>query len=113
MTQVLDLDTLARLSLLGRGALEEIVDSYATDAPRRLGALRAAISTGDLEQICEVLHALKGASLTMGAAAVAELCAEGEKTAGNADWDAFLPELQGRVETAVEALRARVRDTPS
>lgn len=52
----------------------ELIEDYLADAPRRIAAMQAAISTGDVEQFRDNVHTLKSTSSTIGAFPFADLC---------------------------------------
>jgi PAS domain S-box-containing protein len=87
-----------------------VLDSFLTDAPRRLGELREALHTGDTAAARLQAHSLKGAAANLAAprlqavAYAAELAAD----AGKLDQvQALLPELAAACEELLTALQAR------
>lgn len=67
------------------GFAKEIVDEYAHTLSVRAPILRKAMEDGDVESACMCAHALKGASLTVGASALAELFRQMETHVRDAD----------------------------
>jgi HPt (histidine-containing phosphotransfer) domain-containing protein len=51
----------------------EIVDSFLSEAPRRLSRLREALAAGDGEALAFTAHSLKGSSAQLGALRLASL----------------------------------------
>ncbi len=69
-TPILDQDTLQQLLDLDDGQLgliQEMFQLYCEDTPGRIDAIRVTIQEGNLHDMSEVAHAVKGASSTMGA----------------------------------------------
>jgi HPt (histidine-containing phosphotransfer) domain-containing protein len=54
----------------------ELIDLYLVDTPLRLAAMQEALASSDELLMGRGAHALKGSSSTLGAAQVAESCAE-------------------------------------
>ena len=108
----LNQSTVQQLEALGSEALAEIVERYARDVRVRLAELGDALAGEDADRASGLLHALKGASLTVGADEVARLCVDGEARARARDWGAlrgeFQTRLNGRADAAVAALRGRL-----
>ncbi len=113
-TPVLDPVTLERLRALqtsvGSSAkvLEELSDIFARDSLTYLEALAIALKAGDIEQGRRLLHTLKGAALSVGAAQVAERCRQLEEVEPLAAPETA-EELRGVVGAALEALREAQR----
>ncbi|HEX4966616.1 MAG TPA: two-component regulator propeller domain-containing protein [Thermoanaerobaculia bacterium] len=74
---VLDPSYLDRLRQLeevsGRSMVGEIVDSFLSEAPRRLARLREALAAGDGEALAFTAHSLKGSSAQLGALRLASV----------------------------------------
>lgn len=62
----------------GEDVLRDLLHTYETDLRARLVTLRDALERGDHAYAAETAHALKGASLTIGAARMARLLRESE-----------------------------------
>lgn len=88
------------------GTLAELFDTYVEDGRRRLALIAGGMEAADRESVRYEAHALKGSSLTIGASAMAVLCAacEAAATAGN---QAIMPafrDLENAFAAAAEAL---------
>jgi HPt (histidine-containing phosphotransfer) domain-containing protein len=82
----------------------ELIDLYAEDTPRRLGAIRSAWAARDLAALRRAAHGLKGSSASLGARRVEILCEKLERSSDR--------ELLQRGETFLTCLErelARVR----
>lgn len=60
------------------GLLEEMLALYQEDTPDRIVALAATLSSGEMSDMADVAHAIKGAASTMGAPKVRAIAAEME-----------------------------------
>jgi HPt (histidine-containing phosphotransfer) domain-containing protein len=82
-TSVLDADALARLRELDpsgkAGLVARVLNTYHQSLERFLGQLQSARSQGDLQGQRHVAHTLKSSSASVGALALAALCAELER----------------------------------
>lgn len=91
--------------------LAEVIDIYFAELPAYLQALRAAIEAADAGGISRQAHALKSASLNVGARGVGELCKRLEREA-KAGSTASARDLLGAIDAALEitlpALRAEL-----
>jgi CheY-like chemotaxis protein/HPt (histidine-containing phosphotransfer) domain-containing protein len=54
----------------------EIVDLFLTEMPQRLAALSAAVARGDRDQAARLAHTLAGSADSLGAARLADVCAQ-------------------------------------
>jgi len=63
----------------------ELLATYRASAQKILARLRAALAAGDLKQILREAHALKGASLNVGAAAMGQCAGAIEAAARRGD----------------------------
>ncbi|MEI7465894.1 MAG: response regulator, partial [Burkholderiales bacterium] len=61
--------------------LDEVIQMYLDEAPLHLAALQAAAAANDLPALAATAHALKSASLNVGAKSLGELCRRLEKRA--------------------------------
>jgi len=111
-SQVIDLEAIAQLRALQSPRrprfLIDLVEKYASDARNGVASIRAAVAAGDARELKARAHRLKGSSRTVGAAQVAELCAQLELLgkAGTTDASSVtLAELANAVDRAVERLR--------
>jgi HPt (histidine-containing phosphotransfer) domain-containing protein len=71
LEQVLELDRLS-----GGGLFARVVDIYLAETPTILRDLRSAIDAGDPDRAAVAAHALKSASMNVGAQGVATVCTE-------------------------------------
>jgi len=62
-------------------ALREVISTFLERSPSMLTALREAAARGDVAAVSAGAHAMKGTSATLGALALASLCAELERLA--------------------------------
>lgn len=60
----------------GENVLAELLQTFREDATERSRALRHSIERAQDDTVCALLHALKGASATIGAARLSALCAQ-------------------------------------
>jgi HPt (histidine-containing phosphotransfer) domain-containing protein len=101
----LDPAALAGLREIGGDAfVEELVDTFLTDAPTLLEALR----TQDAKEVRRAAHTLKSNGATFGAGALADLCGQLEQQAKEGDL-AGAPELAGRIEAEYELVAQALR----
>lgn len=77
---------LARLEELDRSGsvLAEVVESFASEMPRRLEQIRQAVSREERLAVGHLAHSLKGSCLLIGALGLADCCAAVEETARGA-----------------------------
>jgi signal transduction histidine kinase/HPt (histidine-containing phosphotransfer) domain-containing protein/ActR/RegA family two-component response regulator len=74
------LDSLRHLGeLAGKPLIQEIVDSFLAETPRRLELMREALGRADTKDLAFVAHSLKGSSGQIGAVRVASLSFELEQ----------------------------------
>lgn len=59
---------------MGASFYSQLLETFDQDADARLAMLRTAIAEGDTGRLGREAHALKGASLTIGAQGMADLC---------------------------------------
>jgi HPt (histidine-containing phosphotransfer) domain-containing protein len=116
MPEVLDEGALQTLlGMVGHDPafVDELVDAYLADVPEQLVALRAALEAGDAGALVRPAHTLKGTSLTLGGARVAELARQIEQHGRDGSTDTVaerLDELEAAQTDLVAALAiARVR----
>ncbi|MDP9497220.1 MAG: Hpt domain-containing protein [Actinomycetota bacterium] len=94
---------------LGRDLVAEVVGAYVGQAETHLHALRTALADAADTPLTRTAHTLKGSSATVGASALAALCAQLEQPL---PWPRRA-DLVGQVHeelTAVTAALAAVRD---
>jgi HPt (histidine-containing phosphotransfer) domain-containing protein len=91
----------------------ELVDAYLADAPQQVAAIRTALGEGDVEGLVRPAHTIKGSSLSLGGARVAEVARTIEERgrAGSLDGvDALVAHLDAAsADLAGELARARAR----
>jgi PAS domain S-box-containing protein len=119
--EVLDPEAVRNLQgMLGAGfaaTLPQLIDTFLGNSPGLLDKLQRALEQGDGEGVRRAAHALKSSSATFGATEFAALCKEAESKGRAGDMEAaagFVAQIMaayGKVETALIALRRRVRDT--
>lgn len=80
--------------------LAELIDTYITDAPAQVDAMRAALAGGDAEGLVRPVHTLKSSSASLAALGLAERCRGLELSARTGS-------LEGAAE-AVEGIGAEV-----
>jgi HPt (histidine-containing phosphotransfer) domain-containing protein len=108
MAEALDADAVRALyRAVGDDAdfVGELVDEYLADAPRQLDAMRAAVASGSIDELTRASHTLKGTSLNVGAAALAEICRGIEQRARAGEWTG-VEGLIGEAEQAFGAASA-------
>jgi len=85
-----------------------LLELYLTDLTPRATALRAACELGDLAAVQQVAHAIRGASLTVGAESIAALTQDIESACRRSDRPGILgvlPELERRLAATREAIQ--------
>lgn len=96
---------MADVSEDGEDLARDLLDTYRADLARRLTRYDEALAAGDRDEAAESIHALKGASATVGAVRVSRLCAVVEQALRDGS---SMDGARGRVETeagaALEAL---------
>ena len=115
---VLDTAALANVRAVdGDGAvLAEVIDIYLADAPEQMQSLRNALEGGRLGDLGRSAHALKSASLNVGAKSLCELCSRLERqaragqSAGTAELVAGIESLMAHV---CNALRTELASLPA
>jgi HPt (histidine-containing phosphotransfer) domain-containing protein len=102
-------DTAAGLSMTGDSPeyYAEILASYVNDGREKIGELNEALSRGDLALYTTGIHALKSASASIGAAALA-VEAKALEEAGRKQDRAFIDGMHGAFITGLEAVLVRI-----
>jgi HPt (histidine-containing phosphotransfer) domain-containing protein len=104
MKQLLDLDD------GGLGLLQEMCQLFVEDMPPRMAAMEAALQAGQLGEMGDVAHAVKGAASTMGAPRVRALAlaleTQGRTGKGDEPPAELLARLRVEYQRAEAALRA-------
>jgi len=113
----LDLSVMDQLLNLDDGALgllKEMLGLFKTDTPDRIRAIEATLASGDLADMADVAHAIKGAAGTMGAprlrAIAAELEGAGRKGGFSIDSALLLEQLKETYADAVVALEGFIAE---
>ncbi|HTQ80432.1 MAG TPA: ATP-binding protein, partial [Thermoanaerobaculia bacterium] len=106
------LDGLRRLGgRTGRPLVREIVESYLTETPRRVGLLHEAVSRADAGALTFLAHSLKGSSAQLGAVRVAAVSARLEQKGRRselAELPALLEELEREIARTLPLLEQAV-----
>jgi HPt (histidine-containing phosphotransfer) domain-containing protein len=92
-----------------------LLELYLTDLTLRATALRAAFEQGDLATVQQMAHAIRGASLTVGAESIAALTQDIESACRRHDRSGIagvLPELERRLAATREAMQRMLGETP-
>ncbi len=89
--------------------LRRLFEVFQTEEPRRVDALDAAASTGDLEMVRYLAHSLKGAAATLGMERVRDACRELEMAAKAGENAGFGPCL-ARIRAEMDAVYAVIRE---
>lgn len=92
----------------GIDLVAELVAAYLSDAPRLYAGLVEALRADDSERVRRQAHKLKGASLSLGASRLVELCQLVEERAAQADLapcQALVDEAAQELERATSALQ--------
>ena len=95
------LDELRELG--GDDFIAEVIDTFLTDAPTLVTALRRSLDDGDLDELRRAAHTLKSNGATLGARGFSELCRELEQAAKSGQMEGAA-ELVERIEQGYGAL---------
>ena len=95
----------SRMGDRGAAMLDRLLDTWETEAGKRLAELETAVDDRDGDAFARAAHALRGGSASLGATRLAEVCAEVE-TRLRAGESVDLEQARGRIATAVEEARA-------
>ena len=69
------IDKLRQLTPPGEpDVLNQVLQLFLTEVPRRVERLRNALASGDIEEVARCAHSLKGSAGNIGARALHELC---------------------------------------
>ena len=85
--------------------LVELIELFLEDVPLQLVALREAVKGEDADSVQRVAHTLKGSCGNMGAARMAEICADLQEIGDSGDL-ARAPELLERLEAEFDRVRS-------
>jgi HPt (histidine-containing phosphotransfer) domain-containing protein len=106
----LDMDVMDQLLGLDDGEfglLEEMLGLYREDTPDRITAVGVALDSGNMSEMADVAHAIKGSAGTMGAPKVRAVAALLEGGGRTGKWDTSPSELLEQLKVAYEdSLRA-------
>lgn len=83
--QHLDTDALEELRDVMEDEFDCLIETFITDADKKLVALRAAIDADDAAEVGKVSHSFKGSCSNIGAPYLSELCRESEDKGRNQD----------------------------
>jgi HPt (histidine-containing phosphotransfer) domain-containing protein len=92
--------------------LPELVGLFRSETPRRIAALRAALSAGNASQLTQEAHALKSGCAQLGARQMADLCQRLEIQGRIGSMPAAAPLLEAlerEFPAVTEALQAQLR----
>lgn len=78
--------------------LREVLNLFLDEVPKKLGALRSAVASGDAAAVRRTAHSLKGSSGNIGARAMYDVCRQLDDRAGS--------EEPARLQPLVDALDA-------
>ena len=92
---------------MGDSFYSQLLETFDQDAVVHLAVLRAAIAGGNTERLRQEAHALKGASLTIGAQGMADLCMELESL-GMAQSVEGAPATLARLECEYERVKSEI-----
>lgn len=107
---LLDLNVINGLKELGGddSFFKEIIELYVEQYPDLLDKIKSALSNGDFVNVSKSAHALKGASLNIGAKKLAEICLQIETNSSSEKsvcLDELLHNLEKYYEISVEEIR--------
>jgi HPt (histidine-containing phosphotransfer) domain-containing protein len=99
-----------RNSMPGNDALiDELIDLFVADLPKRLGAITHAVERADAPALALQAHALRGGAANFGASRLDELCAMLEEAGAHArlaEAPALLDEVNSESARVLDALLA-------
>jgi len=108
---VLDSKTVDQLLALddgGLGLFLEMLELFKEDTPGRIASMPALVASGEIGELADVAHAIKGAASTMGATrlryAAAAVEAAGRKGEPGADFPTMLEMIRMEYTEAVQAM---------
>ena len=89
--------------------IDELIDLFVADLPKRLGAITHAVERGDAPALALQAHALRGGATNFGASRLDELCAMLEEAGAHArlaEAPAMLDEVSRESARVLDALLA-------
>jgi HPt (histidine-containing phosphotransfer) domain-containing protein len=93
---------------MGASFFPELLDTFEHDSVKRLAALRSAVAAGETGRLRIESHALKGASLTIGAQGMAEICQHLEDLGIEQSADGA-PEQLARLEREFDRVKTEIQ----
>jgi HPt (histidine-containing phosphotransfer) domain-containing protein len=105
---VFDRAALFRQCMEDRALAHNLLELYLADLTPRMTALRAAWHTGDRNAVQQVAHAIRGASLTVGALGMAQLTQDIESACRRGDFSWPAQALEA-VERCMMATRSEMQ----
>ena len=94
---------------MGASFFPELLETFEHDAAEHFAALRLAIAGGETGRLRGEAHALKGASLTIGAKGMADICQELEDL-GNAQSVDGAPEELARLDREFDRVKSEIEE---
>ena len=107
MSQHLNDESLGELEQLMGAEFSLLISTYLRDANASLARLRHAQTQADAETLRRSAHSLKGGALNIGAAGLAELCANLELAASDGHLHC-IPALLSEVEREMKAVQGEL-----
>ena len=104
----LDQELIGELKDIMADGFVTLVESYEQDTAKRLVAMRQALAQGDITELAQLAHSLKGSSSNLGALLVARHCLALEEAVA-ADSEVSFADLLLQIETAHDAARLGLR----
>ncbi len=101
---IVDPDRIEMISAVTPGLLRQLVELFSADAPERIEAIATAIEAGNLHEVAQSAHQLKGAAANMGARELERLACDVENLARTGQRDR-LAGVAGLLHEAFEAAR--------
>ena len=98
-----------------RSLAHNLLELYLADLPPRAAALRTALNSGNYEAVRQVAHAIRGASLSVGAQGMAKLAQDIENACRRGDLArtaSVLPELERLMAATREQIQCMLGEEP-
>jgi len=93
-----------------RTMTREVIALFASDAPNRIGDIRAALEASDSAELSRAAHALKGAASNVGAEALSDACFVLEQSCLQGQWPADAGQQVARVCELADRTRQALND---
>lgn len=107
--ELIDMSVLEDLRALGGcedpGLLQELIELFLDDAPRRLDEMKLGLCEGDYSLMQRSAHTLKSSSANLGAARLSEICRTLEFAARDEDKATYEALIEGCFSVYVESER--------